>query len=107
MYQKRPARGRLSRLRINTPPCDYLNSVLNELRVKPEKLRIIKANCEYYKTQVYLKRGFLLAIERIEWVLALDNDIQRICNQISANDYIGNRIRLYPLLFKGVVTTHE
>jgi hypothetical protein len=45
----------------------------------------------------------LLAIERFDWVFEATNDVDQICEQIMADDYIGNRLRRYPLLFKGVV----
>ncbi|MBE0390007.1 hypothetical protein PLUTE_b1128 [Pseudoalteromonas luteoviolacea DSM 6061] len=40
----------------------------------------------------------------MQWVLAVDDDIDRICKQIMSDDYIGTRLRKYPLLFKGVNT---
>ncbi|OHU85388.1 MULTISPECIES: hypothetical protein [Pseudoalteromonas] len=81
----------------------FIIAALNELKTHPNKLTIIKQNCQLYKQQPHLKRGFLTAIERCEWVLEVDDDIDRIIAQILAEDYIGNRLRRYPLLFKGVV----
>ncbi|WP_419148819.1 hypothetical protein [Pseudoalteromonas 'SMAR'] len=81
----------------------YIDRVITELLQQPHKLSIIKANCEYYRQQSYLKRGFLLAIERFDWVFAVDDDVERICQQILADDYIGKRLRRYPLLYKGVL----
>ncbi|KAF7764566.1 hypothetical protein PCIT_b0602 [Pseudoalteromonas citrea] len=89
--------------RDNVQATPYLIEVLSELQRAPHKVEIIKRNCDYYKTQIHLKRGFLTAIERIELVLVIDHDIERIRQQILANDYIGNRIRRYPLLFKGIL----
>jgi hypothetical protein len=85
----------------------FIRDVLSELKRSPHKVQFIKDNCDYYKTQVHLKRGFLTAIERIELVLVIDNDVDRITQQILANDYIGNRIRRYPLLFKGILNNPE
>ena len=53
--------------------------------------------------QQFLKRGFLLAIERFDWVFEASNDVEQICAQILADDYIGKRLRRYPLLYKGVI----
>jgi hypothetical protein len=88
---------------INKKHLNYIASVIEELNSHPEKLNIIKENCDRYKQQIYLKKGLLLAIERFEWVFEVDDDVERICVQIMADDYIGNRIRRYPLLFKGVL----
>ncbi|CAH9062408.1 hypothetical protein PSECIP111951_03665 [Pseudoalteromonas holothuriae] len=82
---------------------EFIIAALNELKVHPEKLEIIKTNCAEFKQQPYLKRGLLLAVERFEWVFAIDDDVQRIAKQVLADDYIGNRLRRYPLLFKGVI----
>ncbi|MEJ6474724.1 hypothetical protein [Pseudoalteromonas piscicida] len=81
----------------------YIEKVVATLRAEPSKLNIIKQNCENYRQQSFLKRGFLLAIERFDWVFAVDNDVERIVQQILADDYIGKRLRRYPLLFKGVL----
>lgn len=90
---------------VNVSP--FIGEVLAELQRAPHKVKIIQDNCDHYKTQIHLKRGFLTAIERIELVLIIDNDIGRITQQILANDYIGNRIRRYPLLFRGILdNTH-
>ncbi|WP_199886185.1 hypothetical protein [Pseudoalteromonas sp. T1lg23B] len=81
----------------------FIIAALNELKAHPNKLAILKQNCQLYKQQAHLKRGLLKAIERFEWVFEVDDDIDRIIEQILAQDYIGNRIRRYPLLFKGIV----
>ncbi|CAM4189415.1 hypothetical protein [Pseudoalteromonas byunsanensis] len=81
----------------------FIIAALDELKAHPSKLTIIKQNCQHYKQQAHLKRSLLIAIERFEWVFEVDDDVDRIIEQILAEDYIGNRIRRYPLLFKGVV----
>jgi hypothetical protein len=55
-----------------------------------------------YKQQMHLKRGFLRAIERLEWVIHASKDIEQFEKSILADDYIGEVIRRYPLLFKGI-----
>ncbi|MBH0011804.1 hypothetical protein I6F48_04740 [Pseudoalteromonas sp. SWYJ118] len=81
----------------------FINQVVEELRADPSKVSIIQENLEQYRAQTHLKRGFLLAIERFDWVFEASKDIDFICQQILADDYIGNRLRRYPLLFKGVI----
>jgi len=83
----------------------FINQVVEELRANPSKVSIIKRNLELYRSQAHLKRGFLLAIERFDWVFEASEDIDFICQQILADDYIGNRLRRYPLLFKGLINT--
>ena len=81
----------------------FIHQVIVQLKAEPEKLQLIKNNLAYYREQTHLKRGFLLAIERFDWVFEATDNIDEICEQIMADDYIGNRLRRYPLLFKGVV----
>lgn len=83
----------------------FINQVIVQLKAEPKKLQLIKNNLAYYRAQTHLKRGFLLAIERFDWVFEATDNIDEICAQIMADDYIGNRLRRYPLLFKGVVQT--
>ena len=85
----------------------YIERVVAELRQCPSKLAVIKRNCDEYRSQRYLKKGFLLAIERFDWVFEVDDDIERIAQQILADDYIGQRLRRYPLLFKGVLSQQD
>ncbi|KID55748.1 hypothetical protein JF50_15410 [Pseudoalteromonas luteoviolacea] len=80
----------------------YMKQVVDALRQNPTAIGVIKANCQYYQEQAYLKKGLKRTIERLEWILAADDDIERICQQIMADDHIGNKCRQYPLLFKGV-----
>ncbi|MCF6439638.1 hypothetical protein L1077_09375 [Pseudoalteromonas luteoviolacea] len=79
-----------------------MEQVVSALRQNPEAIEIIKTNCQHYQSQAYLKKGLKRTIEHLEWVLAADNDIERICTQIMADDHIGGKFRQYPLLFKGV-----
>ena len=79
------------------------SNFINELKNNPDKLDIIRDNLSYYREQQFLKRGFLLAIERFDWVFEASNDVDQICAQILADDYIGKRLRRYPLLYKGVL----
>lgn len=81
----------------------FINQVINELKNDSSKLDIIRDNLSYYREQQFLKRGFLLAIERFDWVFEATNDVEQICAQILADDYIGKRLRRYPLLYKGVL----
>lgn len=89
----------------NSRNLQFINQVIAQLKAEPEKLQLIKNNLAYYRAQTHLKRGFLLAIERFDWVFEATDNIDEICDQIMADDYIGNRLRRYPLLFKGVVET--
>ncbi|WP_256096683.1 hypothetical protein [Pseudoalteromonas luteoviolacea] len=82
---------------------DYIYKVIAELQNSPNKITTLNENCEFYQQQRFLKKGFQRAIEHMQWVLAVDDDIARICNQIMADDYIGIRLRKYPLLFKGII----
>lgn len=82
----------------------FINQVIAALQADPSKLAIIRNNLNEYRQQQFLKRGFLLAIERFDWVFEATDDVQQICDQIMADDYIGNRLRRYPLLFKGVIS---
>ena len=81
----------------------YLLSVIEKLKANPEKLAIVKSNVAEYKSQQYLKKGFVMALERMEWLFEANLSIDEFCQQILAEDYIGNRIRRYPLIFKGVI----
>ncbi|WP_404343865.1 hypothetical protein [Pseudoalteromonas mariniglutinosa] len=81
----------------------YIATVVAALKHDPSKLAIIRHNLAYYRQQTFLKKGFLLAIERFDWVFAACNDVDEICAQICADDYIGKRLRRYPLLYKGVL----
>ena len=85
----------------------HIEAVVAELRQNPDKLEIVKANIEHFKTQRHLKRGFLIAIDRFDWVFEAHTDINKICDHILADDYIGKRLRRYPLLFKGVLNKTE
>lgn len=95
------------RRRANRPtkPQDmhYIQSVLNTLKAHPERIKILEQNCNEYKQQTHLKRGFLRAIERLEWVIHASQNIEEFEHSILADDYLGNVIRRYPLLFKGIV----
>ncbi|ESP94447.1 MULTISPECIES: hypothetical protein [Pseudoalteromonas] len=82
---------------------EYIAQVVTSLQQDPALLEIVKANCDYYQQQQFLKKGLKRAIEHLEWVLAADDDITRICQQIMADDHIGTKFRQYPLLFKGVI----
>ncbi|MEM6983727.1 MAG: hypothetical protein AAF510_12180, partial [Pseudomonadota bacterium] len=68
----------------------FINQVIAQLKAEPEKLQLIKNNLAYYRAQTHLKRGFLLAIERFDWVFEATDNIDEICDQIMADDYIGN-----------------
>ncbi|KPV96259.1 hypothetical protein AN214_01605 [Pseudoalteromonas sp. P1-9] len=81
----------------------YLKAVIAALQADPEKLNIVKQNIAHYQNQAFLKRGFLRALERMEWLFEANLTIDEFCQQIMADDYIGNRIRRYPLIFKGVL----
>ncbi|CAM3782302.1 MULTISPECIES: hypothetical protein [Pseudoalteromonas] len=81
----------------------FIAHVVQQLRAQPSKVNIIKRNLEEYRQQRFLKRGFLTAIERFDWVFEASDNIEDICQQILADDYIGKRLRRYPLLFKGIV----
>jgi hypothetical protein len=81
----------------------FIDQIIAELLRHPCKVDIIKQNMRYYRAQTHLKRGFLLAIERFDWVFEATHNVDEICAQIMAEDYIGNRLRRYPLLFKGVL----
>ncbi|NMR25634.1 hypothetical protein HH219_08860 [Pseudoalteromonas sp. NEC-BIFX-2020_015] len=99
MYPTRPRRKRRTE---NKNGSAFINNVIERLREDPSKLDIIRKNLDEYRQQRFLKRGFLLAIERFDWVFEASNNVDDICEQILADDYIGNRLRRYPLLFKGV-----
>lgn len=81
----------------------YILSVITALKAEPEKIAIVKRNVVEYQHQQYLKKGFLLALERMEWLFEANLTIDEFCEQLVADDYIGNRIRRYPLIFKGVL----
>ncbi|CCQ10927.1 putative orphan protein [Pseudoalteromonas luteoviolacea B = ATCC 29581] len=85
----------------------YIQSAVNSLLVNPSKLAIVRNNCENYKKQFSMNKGLLKAIERLEWVFYLDDDVERIAKQVLNDDYIGKRIQRYPLLFKGVNETSK
>ncbi|KPH62499.1 hypothetical protein ADS77_12420 [Pseudoalteromonas porphyrae] len=95
-------RPRRARPKNNSKGTVFINHVIERLREDPSKLNIIRKNLDEYRQQRFLKRGFLLAIERFDWVFEASNNVDDICEQILADDYIGNRLRRYPLLFKGV-----
>jgi len=82
---------------------DYIEQVVAALKNDPSKLSIIHDNLTYYREQQFLKKGFLLAIERFDWVFEAHKNVDDICAQIMADDYIGKRLRRYPLLYKGVL----
>jgi hypothetical protein len=102
MLSTRPRKQRANKLNHA-----FINQVITELKANPSKVAIIKRNLAHYRSQTHLKRGFLTAIERFDWVFAASNDIDFICQQILADDYIGQRLRRYPLLFKGVLPQPE
>lgn len=87
---------------ICTQNQSYIEQAVANLKQNPAKLRILRENCELLAQQYSMNKGLLRAIERVEWVFCVDDDIERICKQILDNDYIGNKIRRYPLLFKGI-----
>lgn len=82
----------------------YIQQVIAALQNDPSKLSIIRANLAYYKEQQFLKKGFLLAIERFDWVFEASDNVDAVCSQIMADDYIGKRLRRYPLLYKGILS---
>ncbi|MCG7569288.1 hypothetical protein MHM89_05035 [Pseudoalteromonas sp. CNC9-20] len=81
----------------------HSEQVVAALKADPSKLELIKNNLEYYRQQRHLKRGFLLAIERFDWVFSAHRDVDEICDALLRDDYIGKRLRRYPLLYKGVL----
>lgn len=81
----------------------YIEQVITALKNDPSKLNIIHKNLAYYREQQFLKKGFLLAIERFDWVFEAHKNVDDICAQIMADDYIGKLLRRYPLLYKGVL----
>lgn len=96
---------RIRKRTTNNQTTTFINQVIAELKAHPEKIEIIRKNLDEYRGQTHLKRGFLLAIERFDWVFEASNDSNFITQQILADDYIGNRLRRYPLLFKGVINS--
>ncbi|MBB1368892.1 hypothetical protein H5154_21370 [Pseudoalteromonas sp. SR44-5] len=100
MYNSKP---RIRPANKHNQHTDFIAKVVQQLRDDESKLAIIKGNLEEYRQQRFLKRGFLTAIERFDWVFEASDDIEDICQQILADDYIGQRLRRYPLLFKGIL----
>lgn len=80
----------------------YIEQALFNLKQEPAKLKILRENCQILARQYSMNKGLQRAIERVEWVFSIDDDIERICKQILSDDYIGTKIRRYPLLFKGI-----
>lgn len=81
----------------------YIAAALDELQKHPEKIDIVRNNIEVFRTQRFLKRGFLNALERMVWIFDAHDDVGLICQSVMSDNYIGNAIRKYPLIFKGVV----
>lgn len=81
-------------------------AALDELQKHPEKIAIVRSNIEVFRSQRFLKRGFLNALERMLWVFDAHDDVNLICQSILADNYIGGAIRKYPLIFKGVVNNN-
>ncbi len=85
----------------------FFDAVFNELERAPHKLAIVRANLAEFQSQPHLKRGLLKAVERFEWVFEVDDDLARIKAQVYADDFIGQRIRRYPMLFKGILPREQ
>ena len=83
----------------------YLQQVFAELHRQPEKLQLIAQNMQHYKQQIYLKRGFLKAIERLEWIFDEQPSVELVEELVFEDSYSGQRLRSYPLLFKGIINT--
>ena len=81
----------------------YLQQVFAELEQSPEKIAIIGRNMQYYKQQRYLKRGFLRAIERLEWLFETEPSVDLVKQVVFEDSYSGKKLRSYPLLFKGII----
>lgn len=81
----------------------YFEQVFAELRLHPEKIAIVRHNIAEFQAQPYLKKGLHTAIDRLLLVFEDDDDIERLYRQVMSDD-IGQRVRRYPLIFKGLIS---
>ncbi|MBB1437467.1 hypothetical protein H5202_02045 [Shewanella sp. SG41-4] len=84
----------------------FFEQVFAELRLNPDKIAIVRSNIAEFQAQPYLKKGLHTAIDRLLLVFEDDNDIELLYRQVMSDD-IGQRVRRYPLIFKGIISTHS
>ncbi|MFC0119560.1 hypothetical protein ACFFK7_16740 [Pseudoalteromonas xiamenensis] len=94
--------NKVRRRPTNSKNLDYVRAALERLTADPSKLSQLRCNCQQLKREYSFNKGLLTAIERLEWVFCIDDDIERITSQILNDDYISSKILKYPLLFKGL-----
>ncbi|AZG73918.1 hypothetical protein [Shewanella livingstonensis] len=81
----------------------YFEQVFAELRLHPEKIAIVRRNIAEFQSQPYLKQGLHTAIDRLLLVFEDDDDIELLYRQVMSDD-IGQRVRRYPLISKGIIS---
>ncbi|WMN62171.1 hypothetical protein NI389_20470 (plasmid) [Pseudoalteromonas xiamenensis] len=86
----------------NSKNSAYVEAALEQLKLEPSKLSLLESNCQQFKNEYSFNKGLLTAIERLEWILCIDDDIERITHRVLSDDYISRKIVKYPLLFKGI-----
>ncbi|MGI2170585.1 hypothetical protein ACROAE_10355 [Shewanella sp. MF05960] len=82
---------------------DYFEQVFVELRRHPEKIAIVRHNIAEFQAQPFLKKGLHTAIDRLLLVFEDNDDIELLYKQVMSDD-VGQRVRRYPLIFKGIIS---
>ncbi|MGI2001174.1 hypothetical protein [Shewanella frigidimarina] len=106
VYFKRGSSAPRKRRSSRATPAEhtaYFEQVFAELRLRPEKIAIVRHNIAEFQAQPYLKKGLHTAIDRLLLVFEDDNDIELLYRQVMSDD-IGQRVRRYPLIFKGIIS---
>lgn len=106
MYYKRGSGAPRSRRGNRATPAlhmDYFEQVFAELRRHPDKIAIVRHNIAEFQAQPFLKKGLHTAIDRLLLVFEDSDDIELLYRQVMSED-IGQRVRRYPLIFKGIIS---
>jgi hypothetical protein len=106
VYFKRGSSAPIKRRSSRATPAEhtaYFEQVFAVLRLHPEKIAIVRRNIAEFQAQPYLKKGLHTAIDLLLLVFEDDNDIELLYRQVMSDD-IGQRVRRYPLIFKGIIS---
>ena len=96
----RPRRGNRATPALHM---DYFEQVFVELRRHPEKIAIVRHNIAEFQAQPFLKKGLHTAIDRLLLVFEDNDDIELLYRLVMSED-VGQRVRRYPLIFKGIIS---
>ncbi len=86
----------------------YLTAVFRKLASEPDLIAVVKENIDTFKGKQHIRNSAKKTLARLEWHFDAEQpDIELLATEVLADDYIGQKYREFPLLFKGVLTEDE